>query len=145
MKNSFLKLKIHIVVLMCFSISLGQSNLEINTITTEDGLHFRHVNTITQDNDGFMWFGTPQGITKYDGNIFKVFSNSRTNPNIIPNEDIMKFQYQSSTHTLWYIANHKLFALDLQTEALIPVEGLNESLNGEVLDIVLDQNNNLWL
>jgi len=123
----------------------SQNTVQVKTLTTDDGLNFRHVNTITQDQKGFMWFGTPQGITKYDGNIFKVFNNSRTNPNIIPNEDIMRFKYQSSTHTLWYIANHKLFALDLQTETLLPIQGINESLDGEVLDMALDHTNNLWV
>jgi ligand-binding sensor domain-containing protein/two-component sensor histidine kinase len=125
--------------------SIAQNAIQVKTLTTDDGLNFRHVNTITQDVNGFMWLGTRQGITKYDGHIFKVFNNSRNNPNSIPYEDINKFIYQSSKNRLWYIANHKLFALDLKTETLQSIKGLEDVLNGEVLDIALDHDDNLWI
>lgn len=124
---------------------LAQNNLEVKSLTTDDGLNFRHVNTITQDKNGFMWLGIGQGITKYDGNLFKVFNSSRNNPNSIPYNDIMKFAYQDATHTLWYIANHKLFALDLNTESLKLVDGIPKAVDGEILDIALDHDQNLWV
>jgi ligand-binding sensor domain-containing protein len=92
-----------------------------------------------------MWFGTRQGLAKYDGNTFKLFNSSRNNPNYIPFEEILKLEYQSLTHTLWFIANHRLFALDLNTEKLRPIENLENELKGEVLDIALDKTNNLWI
>jgi len=132
------------VYLICH-ISKAQNTIQVKKLNTESGLNFRHVNAIAQDNKGFMWFGTSQGLTKYDGNRFKVFNNSRNNPDFIPYEDILDFEYQSSTNTLWYIANHKLFALNLNTEELELRAGLEKALTGEVLDIVLDKTNNLWI
>lgn len=141
---NFLHWCLFLVVVFFSTLSAAQDELQIKTLTTDDGLNFRHVNTIVQDKNGFMWFGTRQGITKYDGNLFKVFNNNKNNPNIIPYEDIMKFAYQSSTHRLWYIANHKLFAMDLNTEKVILIKGLKTAIKGEVLDIALDHDDNLW-
>ena len=77
-----------------FSIS-AQNAIQVEKLTTESGLNFRHVNSIAQDDKGFMWFGTSQGLAKYDGNTFKIFNNSRNNPNFIPFEEVMKLEYQS--------------------------------------------------
>lgn len=123
----------------------AQSALQIEKLTTEAGLNFRHVNSIAQDNKGFMWFGTSQGIAKYDGNSFLLFNSSKNNPNFIPFEEIHKLKYQISTHTFWYIANHRLFALNLENQKLRPIEGLEKNLKGEVLDIAFDKTDNLWI
>lgn len=134
---------------LCFYLAslllTAQNAIQVKALGVEDGLNFRHVNTIAQDERGFMWFGTRQGITRYDGKLYKVFNSSRNNPNRIPYDYIMKFAYQGSTHTLWYIANHKLFALDLNTESLKPLDGMPKAVDGEVLDIALDHNQNLWI
>jgi len=129
---------------MCFSISLGQSNLEVNTITTENGLHFRHVTSITQDDKGFMWFGTDQGITKYDGKAFTTFDSKKDNPNYIPNEQVSELIYQNSINTLWFVADYKLFSLNLNNLELIAFDSF-DALKGEILDIALDKTNKLWL
>ncbi len=114
----------------CTSYLFAQNTVRLKTLNTNDGLNFRHVNSIVQDQKGFMWFGTSQGIAKYDGNTFKTFNNSRNNPNFIPYEDILDFEYQSTTNKLWYIANHKLFSLNLDTEKLEQIEGLEKALKG---------------
>ncbi|MDT8347058.1 MAG: two-component regulator propeller domain-containing protein, partial [Flavobacteriaceae bacterium] len=127
------------------TIVCAQSAVQVESLTTNEGLNFRHVNSIAQDADGFMWFGTSQGIAKYDGNIFKVFDNSKDNPNFIPFEVLIKIEYQKSTNTLWYIANHKLFALNLNTEVLEIIKDDDAFLKNEVLEMALDKNDNLWV
>ena len=52
--------------------SLAQS-IKFNHLTVEDGLSNNIVNTVIQDRTGFMWFGTEDGLNRYDGYEFKVF------------------------------------------------------------------------
>ncbi|TPV32827.1 two-component system sensor with a ligand-binding domain protein [Paucihalobacter ruber] len=126
-------------------MAFSQNAVQVEVLSTDDGLNFRHVNTIAQDADGFMWFGTRQGIAKYDGNIFKVFDNSKNNHNFIPFEVLIKVEYQKSNNTLWFIANHKLFRLNLETETLDEIEDENGFLKNEVLEIAFDKTDNLWI
>ncbi len=47
-------------------------------ISVEDGLSNRFVQAITQDNQGFMWFGTKHGLNRYDGNHFISFTSENS-------------------------------------------------------------------
>jgi len=49
-------------------------NLAFDHITTNDGLSQNYVECILQDSKGFLWFGTRDGLNRYDGYDFKVFS-----------------------------------------------------------------------
>jgi ligand-binding sensor domain-containing protein/signal transduction histidine kinase/DNA-binding response OmpR family regulator len=58
-------------------------------LTTNEGLSHSSVNCILKDKYGFLWFGTNDGLNKYDGYTFKVFRNRPDNPKTIPYNYIM--------------------------------------------------------
>jgi ligand-binding sensor domain-containing protein/serine phosphatase RsbU (regulator of sigma subunit) len=62
--------------------------LRFKHITNEEGLSTNYVSTIVQDDKGFMWFGTQDGLNKYDGHNFTVFKNDPTNQNSISSSEI---------------------------------------------------------
>ena len=49
----------------------GQENYAIKTFTTDQGLPHNHVRSITQDQNGFLWIGTWDGLSRYDGYEFR--------------------------------------------------------------------------
>lgn len=44
-----------------------------NHLTSEDGLSNNRVMSILRDTRGFMWFGTLDGLNRYDGYEFRVY------------------------------------------------------------------------
>ena len=58
-------------LLACSRVS-GQP---VNYIGIEQGLSNNAVTSIYQDARGFMWFGTYDGLNRYDGYGFKVYRN----------------------------------------------------------------------
>src|SRR2546430_15252888 len=52
----------------------------ITYLGIEQGLSNNSVRCIYQDHKGFMWFGTYDGLNRYDGYGFKVFRNKFNNP-----------------------------------------------------------------
>src|SRR6476659_949366 len=43
------------------------SNLQFEHLTIEQGLSHNFVGKIIQDSKGYLWFGTANGLDKYDG------------------------------------------------------------------------------
>lgn len=48
----------------------------------EKGISHNHVMCAVKDHNGFMWFGTINGLNRYDGNSFKVFKHSSSKTSI---------------------------------------------------------------
>ena len=51
--------------------ALAQENYYIKTFTTENGLSYNAIRSITQDKTGFLWIATWDGLSRYDGYEFK--------------------------------------------------------------------------
>src|ERR1700754_2243950 len=64
-------------------------NVKFNHIGTKDGLSHGNVITAMQDRKGFMWFGTRDGLNKYDGYNFIVYKNDPENPKTLANNIVM--------------------------------------------------------
>ena len=58
-------------------------SLAVSYLGIEQGLSNNSVRCIYQDHNGFMWFGTNDGLNKYDGYTFTVFKNQIKNPRSI--------------------------------------------------------------
>ena len=73
MKKSFY---ITIFLLTAYSIINSYADnekLNFKNITIEDGLSQSTVNCLLQDSKGFMWFGTQDGLNRFDGYTFKIY------------------------------------------------------------------------
>ena len=67
----------------------GQSpGLRFISLSTEDGLSNNTVTCILQDAQGFMWFGTEDGLNRYDGYSFTVFRHNPNEVNSLINNNI---------------------------------------------------------
>ena len=63
---------------------------DIHLLTMQDGLVDNTVTCIYKDEDGFMWFGTNNGLSRYDGKAIKNFSPLETS---IPVEEIVRLSW----------------------------------------------------
>ncbi|RQO32322.1 hypothetical protein DBR32_01560 [Taibaiella sp. KBW10] len=52
----------------------AQSYVKRNTFTTNEGLPSNHIYDITEDNKGFLWIATDNGVSRFDGKYFQNFS-----------------------------------------------------------------------
>ena len=50
-----------------------ERKMQFKHLTSEAGLSHLYVRCIMQDDQGFMWFGTFDGLNRYDGYNFKVY------------------------------------------------------------------------
>src|SRR4026209_2804124 len=59
--------------------------LAVQRYSLEEGLSQQAVNVIAQDAEGFMWFGTQDGLNRFDGYEFRQVRHDRSDPRSLPN------------------------------------------------------------
>lgn len=105
----------------------------------ENGLSHNTVFCSAQDKNGFLWFGTKDGLNRFDGYQFKTF-------NIIKEEngtlirDLISSLSTDQNGTLWVGTQKGLLHFDAEKERFIPFLDTLHSIN----DIFFDKKGQLW-
>ena len=76
------------------------NDLRFEHLSLEDGLSQSLVLCIAQDSDGFLWFGTEDGLNRYDGYNFKVYRHSSADRSSLTNNYVYCL-YKDSKGSLW--------------------------------------------
>ena len=71
-------------------------------LSLEQGLSQSSVLTMRQDRQGFMWFGTEDGLNRYDGYTFKVYKHEPQNVFSLSSGAILHL-YEDPTGMLWVL------------------------------------------
>lgn len=74
------------VFIALVSHAIAQQSNVFRYLTKKDGLSQMAVFAIAQDKSGFIWFGTRDGLNKYDGYQFKVYNNSIDANSLVSND-----------------------------------------------------------
>ena len=90
-------------------------DLRFRRLTTNDGLSQDNVVAIVQDRRGFMWFGTAEGLNRYDGNSFVV---PKDDPDALPNisRGFVGALFEDDRGNLWVGAYPGINKFDPATE-----------------------------
>lgn len=66
------------IILNVLSLHAQRRLLTFERFTLAEGMSQSSVVAIEQDRDGYMWFGTSDGLNRYDGYSFKIYLNDPT-------------------------------------------------------------------
>jgi signal transduction histidine kinase/ligand-binding sensor domain-containing protein/DNA-binding response OmpR family regulator len=86
----------------CAGNELHNTRWSVSQITNESGLSNSAVNTIYKDSRGFVWFGTWDGLNRYDGTSIVTFYPESFNENSISNNIIWEI-LEDSELNLWVV------------------------------------------
>ncbi len=93
-------------------------DLAFQKLTINEGLSQGMVNTIIQDRYGFMWFGTKDGLNRYDGYSFKVFRHDPADSTTVRESTITGLAEDEQGH-LWVGTATGVDLFDRSTERFI--------------------------
>ena len=69
-----------------------------------DGVSSNTITCIMQDSKGFMWFGTRNGLNRFDGTSFKIFRNDVNDPQSIGSNSILCLYEDKHQRIMgWYL------------------------------------------
>lgn len=146
MKRTWLLL---VLLNICFNAS-GHSRCDhyFEQITIADGLSQNHITCIYQDAKGFIWFGTQNGLNKYDGYQIKEYNFSSNEPHSLINNNISAL-FSDSYQQLWIGTHDGLCRYRPQTDDFenIHLDSLsdNNPENCYILSFYEDQDHTLWI
>ncbi len=117
-KKKFTSLLKTLIIFFFFTLNFNTQGQKLNIIghlSIEDGLSLSIVTKIIQDKRGFLWFGTYNGLNRYDGYNFKIFLPEHTNRFSISNYSIWAM-YEDSKGYIWIGTMEGLNRYDWKTE-----------------------------
>jgi signal transduction histidine kinase/ligand-binding sensor domain-containing protein len=91
------------------------SDLFFNRYSTDDGLSQASVNAILKDSKGFMWFGTDDGLNRFDGNQFRVYKKKPGDSTTITGNTIETL-WEDSLARIWVGTSEGLSIYDRHLE-----------------------------
>ncbi|WP_372643302.1 two-component regulator propeller domain-containing protein [Ancylomarina sp.] len=135
-------------LLLAHSLVAQQQHIQFRRLTINDGLSLSSVYCIFQDSKGFMWFGTEDGLNRYDGHHFTIFRSKSNNENSISFKWIEKI-FEDSRGKLWFASQRGLTHFDRETEKFTQFTTLSDPerriSNDTITQIFEDDRNKLWL
>ncbi|MCH5720589.1 ligand-binding sensor domain-containing protein [Niabella hibiscisoli] len=134
-----------IIIFLCINIgvfshrSYGQ-RYYFEHYQVEQGISNNTASCVIQDQKGFIWVGTKDGLNRFDGYTFKVFRHEKNDSASLGNNSVWKL-FESSDGTIWVGTEHGVFAYDPELETFSHAAGTPKQL---VRAMVEDSDGNMW-
>lgn len=134
-------------LLFLFSLHIYTQPSLIKTLGVEQGLSNNHVVSITQDRDGFLWFGTEEGLNKFDG--LRFIQYFKQNSDLSGNE--LNCVLADPTDPVIWIATQRdgLNAYNYEKDSLeifrVNNNKSNSLITNDVTSIAPASDGNLWV
>ncbi|RHE89214.1 hybrid sensor histidine kinase/response regulator transcription factor [Bacteroides intestinalis] len=107
-----------------------------------DDLSLNSIFTLYQDESGYIWIGTSDGVTRYDGYSLQRFSNNFKQPALLTNNDIRCFT--EDDYYIWAGTTEGITLIDKQNFHTLPFP--DSKVQGEVVrDLFRDHQGRIWV
>ena len=93
-------LTISLILIVPTNVYAAGQPIQFGHITADEGLSQSGILSIFQDSQGFMWFGTQDGLNKYDGYNFTVYKYNESDPNSLSDNFVASI-YEDKSGNLW--------------------------------------------
>lgn len=131
-----------LLVLTC--IPLTAENYKFRHYTNKDGLSHNTVHCSLQDSRGYMWFGTEEGLNRFDGYTFEVYKHNPQDSTGLSGNGVHSL-FEDSAGRIWVCTSSGLCYYDPVTESFnrrfLPFENEQDVYFSSVRE---DSRQNLW-
>lgn len=109
-----------LAVLLLFCLISGSQPQRFKHLTSADGISQSEIYTFLEDSRGFMWFGTVDGLNRYDGYHIQIFNTNRNDLHSLSNNTI-RCLTEDQSGRIWIGTDNGLNLYDPQTELICQI------------------------
>ncbi len=120
--------------LLFLTQSFSQHSLYFENYNSEKGLSQNSCYAIEQDASGFMWFGTQDGLNRYDGKEFKVYLPKSGRGQNLPSNLIASLFFDQAHQLLWVGTSRGVCVYNPKKDSILNISSLYPFAN--ILDSV---------
>jgi len=133
------------ILFLFFPGIISGQNYTVKTFTTENGLANNDVNVIALDSTGFLWIGTRDGLSRFDGYEFKSYYHIPGDTTSISFYSIHNLVVDK-TNNLWILTeDSEILLFDRINETFKRLSNLGEIETRKVYNLNVDDNGDLWI
>lgn len=137
------KVKLLLALLIVAGQIFSQSqSIHVKVLTRDDGIASNRVNCIYEDQTGFIWLGTQDGLNRYAGDNIETFQNNLLDTNSLINNGVNTIVEEVETGNLWVGTQNGLSYLDRKTYTF---KHYFQNTNGNINSLCYDRDNTLWI
>lgn len=126
-----------------FAADKLQTKIDIMNLNINLGLASNEVTCIVQDNLGFMWFGTTNGLCRYDGYLFNTYRSDYLSPSLFISNHILLME-KDMEGNLWIVTTKELVKFNLVTRRTTPVN-IDTYLLNKIKDLLITRKGEILL
>jgi signal transduction histidine kinase/ligand-binding sensor domain-containing protein len=146
--NRGIFLNVVLLFYLCANSLWAIGPIEFDHISRKEGLPSNSVTAIVQDQYGTMWFGTQNGLIRFDGYNYKFYTNSPTDTNSIAENSIRSLTLTHNGKLLITLASWGFIELDLKTDKFTQIKLKDPNLETAGLQIItmhVDKDGDYWI
>lgn len=140
-KNCIKEIVITLFILL--TIPLYSQNITVRPIPSLDKLPVNAIHRIFQDSDGYMWYGTFNGLCRYDGYNIRVFRSDLFHPGLLA-DNYITYIVEDTEKNIWFGTMKGAYVLDKSTYQIRRVD-LQESSSKNVFTIHVTNDGTIWI
>ena len=138
--------KILLIAMLTVLTAATASTYLFKTLDARNGLTNSQVNCILKDSRGYIWLGTPAGLYRYDGYVFKNFQCNSQDGSSLPDSYIVSIQ-ETLEGTLWIETSAGYCVYHPQTENFerdLRQVYARMGIDSQPSVVYIDSHKNLW-
>lgn len=144
-----IKQTITVLIIFSFISVSGQNTFQFRHLTVKDGLSHNNVYTLMQDKLGFVWAGTQNGLSKYNGFKFRNYYHSADDSSSLISDNF-GILYQDSKQRIWmgtYRGGITCYQPKKNTVINYTADDADDSsiASNMIRGITEDKNGNIWI
>lgn len=114
-------------------------------LSTNDGLSQSNVTCITQDKSGFMWFGTFNGLNRFDGYQFKTYHYAEGRDKSLAHNFISDIAVDHEGY-IWIGTSDGLNRIDPRTDKIETFNSdISDLSDDQIETLLIDRLNRIWI